>query len=68
MLVLDARNYILKEEALGQGGINKDASKLNLQQIEEVQSQVSDELNQHFHEKPAIVLTGAHHAREHITI
>ena len=22
----------------------------------------------HFHEKPAVVLTGAHHAREHITI
>lgn len=33
-----------------------------------MQLQVEQELKEHFHEKPAIVLTGAHHAREHITI
>lgn len=33
-----------------------------------MQAQVDLELQEHFHQKPAIVLTGAHHAREHITI
>ena len=34
----------------------------------QVQSQVKDELENHFKRKPAILITGQHHSREHITV
>ena len=33
----------------------------------QLNEQIKNELNNHFHDKPSILITGQHHSREHIT-
>ena len=63
LIELDAREPVVAEELAQKSSKNG----VSLAQTE-LKQQVKKELEEHYYEKPSILLTGQHHAREHITV
>lgn len=73
LITLDAREFIVKHQMqeLSKTIVAHQRNHLHkkdftLTQLD-VQNQVQSELSKHYGDKPAILLTGQHHSREHIT-
>jgi len=65
LITLDARKFLIKENIGQQHSSFVQTDFIKPQKL--METSVDEELNEHFHKEPAVMLTGQHHAREIVT-